>query len=113
MSFTPTFPRVDYTSAADPGSGVMTLAPDGSWKVAGTDGGMISEGTYQVRGSTLTWLTDSFCAEQGAGQGTYTWAWDGTQLTLTKVADECTDRVGVVAQAHVPLASVPSPATSG
>ena len=53
-------------------------------------------GTYSVQGGELK-LTDSSgpwaCAKEGERSGTYKWKFENSILTLTKIADQCTDRV--------------------
>ena len=108
---TPTFPRTSYLT--DPGGvdeTLMTLNPDGTWRwsIGSTD----ASGTYQVRGDTLTWLTDSYCRAEAAELGTYTWAWDGTTLTLAEVQDECASRVPVATAPKVLTTAAPPSSTS-
>jgi hypothetical protein len=61
---------------------------------------LVTAGNYSVDGGELTWLTDSFCAEDEAvEQATYTWVLDDGTLRLTpKGVDGCEARVTMYSQ---------------
>lgn len=60
------------------------------------EGDPIGTGTFSTDGSTIKFETDSICSAEGAEQGTYTWTDENDQLTLTKKADQCEFRLGVL-----------------
>jgi hypothetical protein len=88
------FPTGTWTaSLPNSGTGVVEFRSDGTWSYT-LAGEQTSTGTYSTDKDTFTWLTDSFCQEQNAEQGTYTWTYANGQLTFKKQNDEC--RVGRV-----------------
>ena len=90
--------------AADPPTGTyaakgnITLTLDGNGQFRVSDGkGTKVAGSYTIKGDQLQ-LTDKdgpwACTKTEEQSGTYTWKLDDSVLTLVKVRDLCTDRVG-------------------
>lgn len=93
------FPMSAYVSTANVnGLGPITVTyKDGGTLTVEQGGSKVSDGTYTVEGDKIT-LGDSYCKEQGAETATYTWNWDGSQLTMTTANDGCESRKAAVAQ---------------
>jgi hypothetical protein len=68
----------------------MTLNSDGTYVFGTSDGQtIITTGSYAIKGSTLQWITDSYCGTSA----TYSWAFSNDALTVTPAAeDSCADR---------------------
>lgn len=78
--------------------GTFEFTSDGTFVAIGSDGLVVTEGTYSVDGDQFTWETDSYCRGVGddAESATYTWSQDGDMLTMTVVGEDlCSDRVEV------------------
>jgi hypothetical protein len=73
----------------------MDYRSDGTWLVS-IEGKSTGTGKFSTDGNTVKFETDSICSAMGAEQGTYTWTNEDNQLTLTKKADECEFRVGIL-----------------
>ena len=60
----------------------------------------VVSGTYSIKGDQVE-LTDVSgpwaCTSPGQQTGAYNWKFDGTALTLSKMADSCDDRSGALA----------------
>ena len=93
------FPVGTYVSAANVNDlGPVTAAyhEDGTLTVS-QGGEMVAEGTYTVDGDRID-LSDEYCASEGQETATYTWAWDGSVLTMTTTDDACESRKSTVAE---------------
>ena len=86
----PSFPYGTFVS--DSGSDQMVLNADGSFTYS-ESGTVVTTGTFSIQGNELTWETDSYCDERGAGKATYTWTFEDDTLVLQlKGEDHCSDR---------------------
>lgn len=79
-------------------NGGITLTLDGKGHFRVNDGKTMKvAGSYTIKADQLV-LTDQkgpwACTKSGEQSGTYTWKYDDSSLTLVKVTDPCTDRVG-------------------
>ncbi len=87
------FPIGSY--AAGPHVSIV-FASDGHFHVI-QDKAMQVSGTYTVKGEKVE-LTDEkgpwACNKEGLQTGTYTWKYDNSVLSFSKVDDSCEDRVG-------------------
>jgi hypothetical protein len=93
LAFAADLPTGTYAS-----KGNITLTLDGQGQFRVTEGKVMKvAGSYVVKGDQLQ-LTDKggpwACRKSGEQSGTYTWKLDDSVLTLVKVTDPCTDRVG-------------------
>ncbi|MBK9123478.1 MAG: nucleoside hydrolase [Chloroflexi bacterium] len=78
-----TFVVGDYT---------QTFYPDGTYEFYVGDSLMVIS-TYEIRGDRLLWQSTGVCANSQIPVTEYTWAFDGTTLTLEPVEkDPCADR---------------------
>lgn len=90
------FPTGEWTATNEEfGVVAMDYRSDGKWLFS-IEGDLIGTGTFSTDGSTIKFETDSICSAEGAEQGTYTWTDENDQLTLTKKADTCEFRLGVL-----------------
>ncbi len=86
----PSFPY--GTFASESGTDQMVLNQDGRFTYL-ESGTVVTAGTFSIQGNELTWETDSFCDEKGAGKATYTWTFENDTLVLqVKGEDRCADR---------------------
>jgi hypothetical protein len=87
------FPAGTYQSADVPFT--VTFDANGKFRV-NQDNKLQVAGDYSAKAGQLT-ITDSqgpwACTKAGEQTGTYKWAYASGTLTLSKVADECVDRV--------------------
>lgn len=76
------------------GTLITTFRSDGSWDTR-QDGQLRVNGLFTISGSQLS-ITDGggywSCAQVNAATGTYTWSFNGTNLTLTVISDDCSGR---------------------
>jgi hypothetical protein len=89
---------VYHQPGATDAEGTMEFTSDGTFVAIGSDGLVVTEGTYSVDGDRFTWETDSYCKDiaEDAESATYTWSQDGDLLTMTLDGEDlCSDRVGV------------------
>jgi len=90
------FPTGEWTATnAEFGVVEMDYRADGKWLFS-IEGDPTGTGTFSTDGNTIRFETDSVCSAVGAEQGTYTWTDENNLLTLTKQADLCEFRVGVL-----------------
>ena len=82
----PPFP----TGAFENGEWSWEFKADGTFLSSGPIGS--ETGTYQVNGNQVTIA----CECCGDAMGTYTWAFDGSELSFTAVEDPCSNRSDVV-----------------
>jgi hypothetical protein len=87
------FPTGTFQSTDEPFT--VTFDANGKFHVNQADKLQVA-GDYSAKAGQLT-ITDSqgpwACTKAGEQTGTYKWAYANGTLTLTKIADECVDRV--------------------
>lgn len=95
--FTTTITAQDVTNpdlASNVGYWVITFEPkntaSGSYNVT-VDDMLIANGHYHLKQQQITFSDDSLAC-RGAGNGRYSWTFDGSQLTLTPIEDRCEPR---------------------
>jgi hypothetical protein len=69
----------------------MSFYTDGTYMWGVSDGSFNATGTYTVNGNQISLQNDTWCL---AMIGTYTWAYDGGNLTFSGFDDKCGDRWG-------------------
>ncbi len=81
--------------AANGGAVTMTFDGKGQFRVVKKDA-MVVAGQYSIKGEQLE-ITDMqgpwACTKADEKTGTYRWTLDKSELTFSKVADRCEDRV--------------------
>jgi hypothetical protein len=93
-AFAADFPVGSYAAEGH----TLTLALDGNGQFRVTEKEVVQvSGRYSVKGDQIE-LTDTdgpwACTKAGEQTGTYHWKMGKSVLTLSKVADQCEDRVG-------------------
>jgi hypothetical protein len=61
----------------------------GTFKVFHPATGFAAVGSFSVSGDRITFLNDPYCEEDLRMVGTYSWATDGSSLTLKAIDDLC------------------------
>jgi hypothetical protein len=87
------------TYSVDGAKPALTFDAKGRFHVE-QDGKMVVEGKYSTQGDQIQFTDNSgpwACTKDGEKTGTYQWKYDNKVLTLSKVADACTDRAGSLA----------------
>ena len=97
------FPYGNYTFSHEgiPGNEV-NFNPGGTYVVTTPDGMTFFQGTFSVKGSTFTFLTEGIlCSKQGIN-ATYTWKYSNETLVMKGTGnDTCMDRKDAIDQ--IPL----------
>ncbi len=93
-STTTTFPKGVYTVAMQDGSTLEVTFGDGVYSAL-SDGQPVANGKYSTEGSQIV-MSDNSDACNMAGEGTYTWAFDGKALTFKGSQDGCEMRLNIL-----------------
>lgn len=76
---------------------------DGTFQFVWPDrGGLVTDGTYSLKGNKLIFESDSNCESKGYPGHTYEWKIDGDQIAFEAVGDDpCYDRWGTMGKGRV------------
>ena len=90
------FPAGDFTAQLE--GQEITLRFDGNGNFAILrNGSEYAQGTYNVTGNRLTWLTHSACPTDDGEPSTYTWTYEDQSLTFSLVdQDDCISRLYMI-----------------
>jgi hypothetical protein len=89
-----TFPKGDYTATLTDGSVLSVQFGEGVY-TAFSDGQQVATGKYSAKGNQIV-VSDNSDACGMAGEGTYTWAFDGKALTFKGDKDSCDVRLNIL-----------------
>jgi hypothetical protein len=98
LAFLPAF-AADFpagTYSVDGAKPTLTFDDKSQFRVEEGGKTMVT-GKYTSKGDQVEFTDQKgpwACTKNGQKTGTYQWKYDGSVLTLTKVTDACTDRVG-------------------
>jgi len=93
-SSTTTFPAGTYVVRMQDGSVLEVTFASGTYNAL-SDGQPVAAGKYTTKGNQIV-VSDNSQDCGNSGEGTYTWAFDGTALTFKGSQDACDTRLGIM-----------------